>query len=694
MRALKRGEAVVCIPVFGALELFDECLASVLEHTEPGVLVVVADDATPGEEVAERVAAAAARGRSVEHLRQPENRGFVENVNAAFRATAPADVAVVNSDCVVTAGWLDGLRAAAATDSRIATVSAMADNATIASVPAAGQPAEVAAAVRAGSLRLRPRIPTAIGHCFYVRRIALDLVGEFDPAFSPGYGEEVDFSQRCLLHGLVHVLADDVWVRHRGEASFSGRAGRLREEHERLVERRYPWYPDSVRRVMAEGALRDALGAARRSLRPLTVTVDGTALGPRTMGTQVTTVALARALAARDDVHVRVALPPDPGELLAGLDVETVRAGSAAERTDVVHRPAQVVAPVNLDWLHALGERIVITDQDLIAWANPGYFESFDAWDEHRALTRQSLAMADATVFITEYVRGEALAEALVAPERAVVVPQGVDHATARAEPARPHRAPAGEFLLLLGADFRHKNRVFALRLVQALVARGWDGGLVLAGPHMEHGSSRAEEDALLAQDPALAARVTRLGELSEAEVSWLYANASLVLYPTVSEGFGLVPFEAAEAGTACMFAAVSSLAEVLDPGDATLVPWDVEASAECALELLRDERERRRLVEAIADRGRRYTWAQTAERLVDVYRDVVRRPVQPARTLRFGAGEAPSDVAAALVGAGGHLPPDVQRALLAISTRPALRRPTFAALRASYRALKRARRR
>ena len=89
----------------------------------------------------------------------------------------------------------------------------------------------------------------------------------------------------------------------------------------------------------------------------------------------------------------------------------------------------------------------------------------------------------------------------------------------------------------------------------------------------------------------------------------------------------------------------------------------------------------------------REYTWAKTARRLEGVYRDVLRRPVQPARTLLFGA-EARSDVANALVGPGGSLPPDVQRALLAISARPALRGPAFAALRASYRALKRARKR
>ncbi|MEA2458210.1 MAG: hypothetical protein QOC95_1182, partial [Thermoleophilaceae bacterium] len=86
MRALERGETVVCIPVFGALELFGECLASVLEHTPADVPILVADDASPGPGVAERVARAASGGREVEHLRQDANGGFVVNVNAALAA--------------------------------------------------------------------------------------------------------------------------------------------------------------------------------------------------------------------------------------------------------------------------------------------------------------------------------------------------------------------------------------------------------------------------------------------------------------------------------------------------------------------------------------------------------------------------------------------------------------------------------
>jgi hypothetical protein len=235
--------------------------------------------------------------------------------------------------------------------------------------------------------------------------------------------------------------------------------------------------------------------------------------------------------------------------------------------------------------------------------------------------------------------------------------------------------------MVMLGADFRHKNRGFGIELLQALRKRGWQGSLVLAGPHVEHGS---------AEEPEVEG-VVRLGQVSGGEPAWLYENAALALYPTVAEGFGLVPFEAARAGTACMFAPVSSLVEVIGAELATLVAWDAEASADRALELLCDETARRRLADAIAERGRAYTWAATAERLVDIYRDVLRRPPQPVRALTLGA-EARSDVANALVGPGGHLPPDVQRALLAISTRPALRGPAFAALRASYRALKRVR--
>src|SRR5205807_1125591 len=101
-------------------------------------------------------------------------------------------------------------------------------------------------AVRAASPRLRPRLPSAVGHCVYIRREALDLVGGLDPVFSPGYGEEVDFSLRCSARGLSHVCADDVFVFHRGGGSFDENERRtLQERNDAIVEARYPLYRSS-----------------------------------------------------------------------------------------------------------------------------------------------------------------------------------------------------------------------------------------------------------------------------------------------------------------------------------------------------------------------------------------------------------------------------------------------------------------
>ena len=198
--------------------------------------MLVADDASLDPACArlvEEVNAANPDRPPVAYHRQPENVGFVHNVNQALRMLAPADVIVLNSDCVVAKGWYEGMRRAAMSDTRVATVSSLTNHGTIVSVPERNRPApslpqnwsldDAAAAVRASSPGLHPALPAAIGHCVYIRRRALDLVGPFDEAFAPGYEEEVDFSQRCTRQGLSHVLADDVLVLHHGSGSFSGR---------------------------------------------------------------------------------------------------------------------------------------------------------------------------------------------------------------------------------------------------------------------------------------------------------------------------------------------------------------------------------------------------------------------------------------------------------------------------------------
>ncbi len=737
---MARGDVLVCIPVYGGHEHFVGCLRSVLARTPlqlsagsrqaRNVRILVCDDASPDArslEFAQKLDGSDASRHDLLYLRRAENVGFPANVNGAFAMAAPADVVVVNSDCAVSAEWLSSLRAAAYGDSRIATSTPLTNHGSIVSVPRRFRPApqlpqdwsfdDAAAVVRERSLRIRPALPTAVGHCMFVRRSALDLVGDFDLAFSPGYGEEVDFSQRCLRAGLAHVLADDVLVLHHGGGSFgrNGKPNPVQEEHERLIKSRYPYYHERIRALEEDvtGPLARALGAARRALTGLSVAIDARILAGPMTGTQLHVLELIASLARTGDVRITAVVPNDLSSYGARAlkmmpDVKVLTHHEAArgkvERADVAHRPFQVSSYHDLSLLARLGERLIVTNQDLISFHNPSYFDNFESWDGYRRLTRLALALSDRVVFFSEHARQDALGEDLVESERASVVHIGVDHAFARplrrsAPPRGAGRLPDGaEAMLCIGTDFRHKNRLFALRLLEQLQRRhGWTGFLVMVGPRVARGSSLPDEEELLVMRPRLSNAVVNLAAVSDAEKTWLYERARLVLYPSVQEGFGLVPFEAADHGVPCMWAPGTALTEMLPDAAAAIVPWDAEQSADRALELLRDDAAREQNLAAIRAAGAGLTWDATAARLLKLYGETCDAPATPSSSHErlhglMGAGSFSED-AIRLIGPDGALPSDVERPLLALATHPQIGAPMFRVMKFGYRASYRLRR-
>lgn len=656
---VQRSGVAVCVPVYGAPDKLAECLRALTRHTDAAVPILVADDASPDPEIrrlVERVADAHPT-RTLAYLRQPSQLGFVGNCNTAFELLAPADVVLLNSDCVVTAGWLDALGRAARSNSRVATVSALSNSATILSIPERNQPVAnlpqdwtldaAAAAIRDTSPQLHPRIPTAVGHCVYVRRTALDLAGSFDLAFAPGYEEEVDFSQRCLSHGLCHVVADDVFVLHYGGASFGtdDRAAVLRRRHHEIICQRYPYYPSWIREVQRDevGALSRSLRAARRALQGLTVTIDGRILTRFLTGTQLHVLELVTALDAQEGLQLRVIVPPDLGDYaaaqLGALPSVTLQLADTSVdiRADVVHRPYQVSSAEDLVQLRRWGHKVVVTHQDLIGFDNPRYFARYDEWYRFRRVTREALALADRVVFFSRHAAQEAIAADLIDPLRGEVVYIGTDHRLTETwpEPERPRASVQlgnQPFLLCLGTDFLHKNRLFAIKLLHELREQhDWDGKLVLAGPRVAMGSSAGEEAAYLGAHPDLEEHVLDVAAVNEAEKAWLLQNARAVVYPTTVEGFGLLPFEAAAEGLPCLFAHETALQELFPPEAAVLVPWDVRESARKVLPLLEDGDDRRAHVMLLRAAAAQLTWEKTARGLADVYRAVADEPTREA---------------------------------------------------------------
>ena len=667
---------VVAVAVHDSYEDAVQCLEAIVAHSGAGVAVLVVDDAGIDRRIVGLLEASAGGvAQDVVILRHRRNRGFVRSCNDAFAATLGRDVVVVNSDVVVGPEWLERLRSAAYSADTVASATSLTNHGTILSVPDRNRPratlpggllpAEAARRVAEASLQLRPSIPTAIGHCMYLRRHALDLVGGFDEAFDPGYGEEVDWSQRAVAHGLRHVCADDVFTYHRGGASF-GVASEVKarqDRHEAIVRRRYPWYGEWVAITESDPAspLADALATARRALLGVTIGVDAMCLGPDQMGTQHIVVDTLRALARHPGIDHLVALVPPTApayvdELraeLAGVEfveVDRIDLTQLAASVDLVYRPYQVTRLADVALLERVAERFVVNQLDTIAFENAAYFASDQHWLAYRDATRLALELAHGVAFLSESGRRATHAQGLLSGRAAeAVVGCGVDGAPGTED--GPDAMPTGlrpddeGFVLCLGASYLHKNRPFAVEVWTELRRRGWEGRLVLAGPTPPHGNSLAREAELrLGLGEDLRADLVTLGTVSEDEKRWLYRRAALVLYPSSVEGFGLVPFEAARFGVPTLSTRCAGLDEVLPRGLTVLDGFDVARGADAAWGLLHDRVAAKELVEALRVEAESHPWDATAARLVALFGEALRRP--RGRVLGVeGEGEDPLGV-------------------------------------------------
>ncbi len=656
MHSFPPENPVVVVPIFNAYEDVLECLDSLLMTTPATTPVLLLDDASTDERVLKKFFTINLR-EEFKYVRKLANSGFVGTVNLAFEACSPRDVIILNSDVVVPAGWLERLRAAAYYRSHIATATPLTNHGTIVSVPNRNHPtsellpgwslAQVDARIQEKSLQLRPIIPTAIGHCVYFKRLALDAVGYFDESFAPGYGEEVDFSQRAVMQGFIHVLADDLFVYHKGSRSFAGdelarkRKEQVQQAHEELLRQRYPWFhpwKDQVR-TDARGPLAIALERARAALLGYRIAIDATCIGGPTTGTQVLTLELIRALAKRygNQVHLTVIVRDnvldDQLTEIVPLVSEVISLSQLQKCEpcyfDLVHRPFQIRERDDWWFLQHVARRCVISQLDFIAFANPSYIRDYTAWSNYRHLTQLVLEEADGVAFISTAVADDANQYGCqIPPERSCVMYSGTDHITLTVTTPTSGIEDGRPFILVLGTDFRHKNRLFILKLAQTLIqGYNWVGNIVFAGPKVAWGGSAKEELDFLSAHPELQSRIHYLGAVSEAEKNGLMARADLVLYPSTCEGFGLVPFEAAALGTPTLTTRLTSMGEVLGLDVMYLDTLDPELGAAAVWALLSDPELAQRQVAAIQSRALEFTWDKVAERVWQFYETVLALP-------------------------------------------------------------------
>ena len=248
---------LVCVPVYDGFESVQRCLAALAQSpVKSGFRLIIINDASGDARVAPMLNDYALGHDNTQVRHNAINRGFTWNVNQAFAAArADEHLCLLNSDALVTSGWLDQMLDCVRHDTSIGTVTPFSNNATICSypdfshawpVPDAGERERVAAAMR-GTPAAPIDLPTGVGFCMLISAACRAKVGAFDIAnFPRGYGEENDFCMRAAEAGFRNVLCPNAYVAHEGGVSFTDSTQALMKVGAERLLAKHPGYDAAV----------------------------------------------------------------------------------------------------------------------------------------------------------------------------------------------------------------------------------------------------------------------------------------------------------------------------------------------------------------------------------------------------------------------------------------------------------------
>jgi GT2 family glycosyltransferase len=216
------------------------CVGSILKQTDvPFELVLVDNGSTDGTPSYFRDLKK--RRPNVRVVTNRANLGYAAGMNAGIRASQGAYVCLLNNDTVVTEGWLGRLVAVAESDPSIGCVGPLTNSASGLQdagdehyTSAAGLQlwARYVARIHAGRVEEVAPPQRLVGFCLLIKREVIAKVGLLDERFGRGNFEDDDYALRVRLAGYWQVVARDVWIDHRGSATFRA----LGVDYQALIE--------------------------------------------------------------------------------------------------------------------------------------------------------------------------------------------------------------------------------------------------------------------------------------------------------------------------------------------------------------------------------------------------------------------------------------------------------------------------
>lgn len=285
------------------------------------------------------------------------------------------------------------------------------------------------------------------------------------------------------------------------------------------------------------------------------------------------------------------------------VELSDVRRGSLVRALkdhpcDVLFVPSGAV-PVGLPvpaipWVH-----------DVDIFSHPEWFpQSFLKRKLTTRMFLRGIRHAPMAFTVSAYTKRELLKLVSYPKEKIIVTGEGGDPALAswNRNGARERLLSSGikrPFVLMLGTVEPRKNIPFIAEMWPKLALDDCD--LVIAG---KDGWKRGPINEAIKRAGAI-----RLRDVDETKKCDLLVSASLVVAPSLSEGFGLVPLEAIQAGTPVIVSDQGALPEIVGRGEWVVPLEDRKAWIEMIVRLLEDEAYRNEIAGRQSSVAGKNTW-------------------------------------------------------------------------------------
>jgi glycosyltransferase involved in cell wall biosynthesis len=236
----------------------------------------------------------------------------------------------------------------------------------------------------------------------------------------------------------------------------------------------------------------------------------------------------------------------------------------------------------------------------------------------------ENIRRTDRIITDSVYIKSEASGLLGLPDEMITPVHLGVDHDVFKIYPREALESCKCElglpenFILFVGTREPRKNLARLVRAYAELPQQiRSEFSLVLVGPR-----GWGEGDRSLGEQ--LGNRITVVDYVETYRLAQIYNLASVFVYPSLYEGFGLPPLEAMACGCPVIASRAASLPEVCADAAYYIDPHDVQNITEGLFKLLVDEELRRSLIEKGTERAKLFTWEKTAEKTLEVFRELL----------------------------------------------------------------------